>query len=473
MRPSILIIDDDVDICVLLQKYLTKKGFTVNATYSASKALAALKENNYDVVFCDYRLGDKDGKEVLEEIKTTHPLTEVIIITAYSDIKTAVNLIKSGAFDYLCKPLVPDELINITHKALQHRESKLQNKESVTNTTYKQEKKISPSNGANEFMEGKSRAIKELYRKIDMVAPTDYSIILQGESGSGKEVIAKSIHQKSSRSDGPFVALDCGTLSKELANSELFGHMKGSFTGAISDKKGHFEMANGGTLFLDEVANLSYDIQAALLRVIQERKMKRIGGTKEMKLDVRIIVASHEDLRKACQKKTFREDLFHRLNELSLHIPPLRERKKDIEAFAYFFLELTNRETGKQIEGFDEEVLEKFLTYDWPGNIRELRNAIRKAVLLSPSKTITAETLSPEILSSGAEGFPSLREDSDIRDRPNDNTRITGLRDVSAEAEYQTIIEVLKSVNFNKTKAAKLLNIDRKTLYNKIKGHGS
>ncbi len=473
MRPSILIIDDDVDICVLLQKYLTKKGFTVNTTYSASKALTAMKESNYDVVFCDYRLGDKDGKEVLEEIKDAYPLTEVIIITAYSDIKTAVNLIKSGAFDYLCKPLVPDELINITNKALQHRDRKKQNKEPVTAVALKQESKNNASNAASEFMEGQSRAIKELYRKIEMVAPTDYSIILQGESGSGKEVIAKSIHQKSYRSGGPFVALDCGTLSKELANSELFGHMKGSFTGAISDKKGHFEMANGGTLFLDEVANLSYDIQAALLRVIQERKMKRIGGTKEMKLDVRIIVASHEDLRKACRQKTFREDLFHRLNELSLHIPPLRERKKDIESFAYFFLERTNQETGKQIEGFEKEVLERFLSYEWPGNIRELRNAIRKAVLLSPSNMITTETLSPEILASGTEGFPSLQDSDIAQDRSNDNTKITGLRDVSAEAEYQTIIEVLKSVNFNKTKAAKLLNIDRKTLYNKIKGHGT
>lgn len=472
MKQRILIIDDDIDICTLLQRYLTKRGYVVDTTYSASKAFNVLKENRYDIVFCDYRLGDKDGQDVLAEIKKNYPSTEVVIITAYSDIKTAVNLIKSGAFDYISKPLIPEELINIINNAIKHGEERKQ-EDTAAPSPVRNTPVGSSSFRNTDFMEGKSPAIRELYRKIDMVAPTDYSIILHGESGSGKEVIAKTIHQKSNRCKGPFVALDCGTLSRELANSELFGHMKGSFTGAITDKKGHFEMANGGTLFLDEVANLSYEIQAALLRVIQERKMKRIGSTKEMKVDVRIIVASHENLRRACQNKLFREDLFHRLNELSIHIPPLRERKKDIPLFADFFLERTNKETGRQIEGFDDAVMEKFLQYDWPGNVRELRNVIRKAVLLNHSNIITTSALSSELFAPPERIQPQWKPPRTTSIPVHHNPQSTDLKDVSAEVEYQTIIEVLKSVNFNKTKAAKILNIDRKTLYNKIKGHGS
>lgn len=465
MKPNILIIDDDTDICVLLQKYLSKKGFNVETTYSASKAIERIKGEKYDVVFCDYRLGDKDGKEVLQEIKELHPETEVVIMTAYSDIKTAVNVIKSGAFDYMTKPLIPDELISIINRVMRRRENEVQKVVPATFASNHNHKPVS-----NEFLEGESPAIQELYRQVNIVAPTDYSIILNGESGSGKEVIAKMIHERSNRKNGPFVALDCGTLSKELANSELFGHMKGSFTGAISDKKGHFELANGGTLFLDEVANLSYDIQAALLRVIQERKMKRIGGTSEMRIDVRIIVASHENLRKAYQKGTFREDLFHRLNEFSIAVPSLRERKEDIPLFASFFLEKTNREVGKQIKGFDNEVMQIFSNYSWPGNLREFRNVMRKAVLLTPSGKIAKKSLPPELMNPSLAGA-SLATTADLSEDADLRSPITDLKDVSAEIEYQTIIEVLKAVNFNKTKAAKILKIDRKTLYNKIKGH--
>src|SRR5690625_4122098 len=334
MKPRILIIDDDVDICFLLQKYLTKKDFKVDTAFSANKAFKSLKEKKYDVVFCDYRLGDKDGLEVLQEIKEMHPKTEVIIITAYSDIQTAVKLIKSGAFDYIGKPLVPEELVHLINHALEHAKQKAQDPAPAQVP----EKRRHSATKKNEFYKGEGSAIKELYRRVGIIAPTNYSVILHGESGSGKEVIAKTIHERSKRAAGPFVALDCGTLSRELANSELFGHIKGSFTGAVTDKKGHFELANGGTLFLDEIANLSQDIQAALLRVIQERKMKRIGSTKTILLDVRIIVASHEDLRLAYENQTFREDLYHRLNEFSIQIPPLRKREKDIPGFASYFL---------------------------------------------------------------------------------------------------------------------------------------
>ncbi len=463
MKTRILIIDDDADICALLEKYLIQKGFMAESALSASGAFQKLKDKKFDIVFCDYRLGDTSGLDVLTAIKKDCPRTEVIIITAYSDIKTAVHLIKSGAFDYMCKPLIPDELINIIKKALEHRRQKEETPSPIGFLKAKAKHGIKK----DPFFRGSSPPIKEVYRQVEIVAPTDYSIILHGESGSGKEVIAKTIHQKSNRRDQPFVALDCGTLSRELANSELFGHVKGSFTGAISDKKGHFEMADGGTLFLDEVANLSFDIQASLLRVIQERKIKRIGSTKEINLDIRIIVASHEDLRKAYLKHLFREDLFHRLNEFSIKIPPLRDRKTDIPNLADYFLDITNKETGKLIEGFDEEVMEKFLNYAWPGNIRELRNMIRKAVLLTPSGKITTEVLSSELFStySHTDEWPAEQESDPAPSKKVD------LKGVSMEVEYQTIMDVLKSVNFNKSKAAKILNIDRKTLYNKIKGH--
>src|SRR4029078_6708950 len=301
--------------------------------------------------------------------------------------------------------------------------------------------------------------------QIQIVAPTDYSIILYGESGTGKEVMAKTIHELSNRKHMPFIAIDCGTLSKELAGSELFGHVKGSFTGAITDKEGHFELANGGTLFLDEVTNLSYEIQAALLRVIQERKFKRVGGTKEMDVDVRIIVASNENLQDAYRKGKFREDLYHRFNEFSINLPPLRNRKVDIPLFADFFLEKTNKELGKNVEGYEDDVMQMFLSYSWPGNLREHRNVVRRAVLLTPSGKITAKVLPWEIANSNARQPAQENLNGDNVIIPKD----LDLKDAAAKAEYDTIMNVLKDVNFNKTKAAEILKIDRKTLYNKIK----
>ncbi len=463
MKPGILIIDDDVDLCILLQNYLNKKGFSTDISVSAKRAFDHLKKKEYQVVFCDFRLGDKDGSDVLTEIKQRYPHIEVIIITGYSDIRMAVNLIKAGAFDYMSKPLIPEELLSVTNSALKHHKEK----DNEVFASHTPEKKR-PSLQKDEIFEGQSPAIKELYRQVKLVAPTNYSIILHGESGSGKEVVAKHIHQKSKRSSGPFIALDCGTLSRELSNSELFGHVKGSFTGAITDKKGHFEMANGGTLFLDEIANLSYDVQAALLRVIQERKMKRVGGAKELKIDVRIIVASHENLRIAYEKKLFREDLYYRLNEFSIKVPPLRERKEDILSFAHFFLNRTNKETGKQIKGFEDHVMKQFLTYSWPGNIRELRNVIRKAVLLTSTDKISREALSSELFDEPKTEIQ--KTDQELKsDHPQETSQKWDLKSASREREYETILNALKAASFNKSKAAKLLNIDRKTLSNKLK----
>jgi len=469
MKKRILVIDDDADMCVLLNRFLTKNGYEVDTAHSGAKGVEKFKEQKFDAVLCDYRLGDKkDGKDILLEIKAIDPQTIVLIITGYSDIKTAVDVIKLGAYDYITKPLIPDEVLNVLSKALNNVPSAAGGKESAQSPSSKKESK-SASN--NEFLVGTAGATKELYKQIDIVAPTNFSIILYGESGTGKEVIAKTIHEKSSRSNKPFIAMDCGTLSKELAGSELFGHMKGSFTGALTDKEGHFELANGGTLFLDEVANLSAEIQASLLRVIQERKFKRVGGTKEMDVDVRIIVASNENLQEAYRKGKFREDLYHRFNEFSINLPPLRQRKNDIPLFAEFFLSRTQNELNKNLDGFEDEIMDMFINYSWPGNLREFRNVVRRSVLLTNEGKISSATLPWEITNAtgGESSYQAAKPTESATATAKDST--VDLKDTASKAEYEAIMNVLKEVNFNKTKAAELLKIDRKTLYNKIKNY--
>jgi len=462
----ILIIDDDMDICQLLSRFLQRKGFEADSAYSGNKGIAKFREQKFDLVLCDFRLGDKEGREVLKEIKGINPLTAVIIITGYSDIKTAVEVIKHGAFDYITKPLIPEEVLSVINKALA---------EPLTASSVNQmpgiiSKKSGMMNNS-EYLVGQDTATREVYKQIELVAPTNYSVILYGESGTGKEVIANTIHQSSERKDQPFVALDCGTLSKELSGSELFGHVKGSFTGALGDKIGHFEMANGGTLFLDEVANLSSDIQASLLRIIQERKFKRVGGTKETDVDVRIIVASNENLQDAYRRGKFREDLYHRFNEFSINIPPLRNRKNDIPLFADFFMKQSCRELNKTLDGFEPEVMDLFINYPWPGNLREFKNVIRRATLLTASGKINTETLPWEITNAG-----NILNSERIQ--PNNMLSINkqaepDLKNAASQAEYDTIMTVLKQVRFNKTRAAEILKIDRKTLYNKLRVYES
>lgn len=470
MKKKVLIIDDDVDMCTLLSRYLVKKGYEADVAHSASKGIAKFVEEEFDIVLCDFRLGDKDGKDVLLKLKDHNPQVIVIIITGYSDIKTAVDVIKLGAFDYITKPLIPDEVINVIEKALAKSS---QDTEAVTNPAPQQEKKKRTYilSADKEFLIGQDGETAQLYKQIEIVAATNYSIILYGESGTGKELIAKTIHEYSNRKNMPFVAMDCGTLSRELAGSELFGHVKGAFTGAINDKEGHFELANGGTLFLDEVTNLSYEVQAALLRVIQERKFKRVGGLKEMDVDIRIIVASNENLQEAYRRGKFREDLYHRFNEFSINLPPLRNRKFDIPLFADFFLDKTNKELNKNVEGYDDDVLVMFLNYSWPGNLREFRNVVRRAVLLTPYGKITSKVLPWEITNSYT--HPHTQQAENNGNTEAKPVKDLDLKDAAAKAEYDTIMNVLKDVNFNKTRAAEILKIDRKTLYNKIKVYES
>jgi two-component system, NtrC family, response regulator HydG len=472
----ILIIDDDMDMCNLLGRFLQKKGYETDASHSGNKGIAKFKESKFDVVLCDFRLGDKEGREVLREIKQVDPYAIVIIITGYSDIKTAVDVIKSGAFDYITKPLIPEEVLNVISRALQQPAGT--NDTSRASTAVQAAKKPGKPFGDDEFLVGQAPATRELYRQVELVAPTNYSIILYGESGTGKEVIARTVHQNSARKDKPFIAMDCGTLSKELAGSELFGHVKGAFTGALNDKEGHFELANGGTLFLDEVGNLSYEIQAALLRVIQERKFKRVGGVREMETDVRIIVASNENLQDAYRRGKFREDLFHRFNEFSIVLPAFRHRKEDIPLFAEFFLAKSNKELNKNVEGFDPEVMQIFLDYPWPGNLREFRNVIRRSALLTSSGLITARVLPTEIVDNNnfAQSYLQQVEPHPVAQHVQHAHhpivhKETDLKNAAAQAEYDTIMNVLKQVNYNKSRAAEILKIDRKTLYNKIKSY--
>lgn len=474
MRNSILIIDDDMDLCTLLSRFLNKNGYETDIAHTGAKGIARFSEKKFDVVICDYRLGDMEGKDVVSALKKINQQVIVLVITGYSDIKTAVEVIRLGAMDYIAKPLIPDEVLSVLNKALQNSQggSEVSAKGSSPTTVRREAgEKRNYSNG--EYFVGISPATKALYAQVDIVAATNYSIILYGESGTGKEVIAKTIHDLSDRRNKPFIAMDCGTLSKELAGSELFGHVKGAFTGALQDKEGHFELADGGTLFLDEVGNLSPEVQATLLRVIQERKFKRVGGNKEITVDVRLIVASNENLQDAYRKGKFREDLYHRFNEFSINLPPLRSRKEDILAFADFFLDKTTAELNKDIAGFEDDVLQTFMDYSWPGNLREFRNVVRRAVLLTePGKKINSASLPWEITNNNPFAGQNGTETSvaPTMSKPQVREEVN-LKDAAIKAEFETIMSVLQQVNFNKKKAAELLKIDRKTLYNKIKNY--
>ena len=477
---KIVVVDDEADICFLLKRFLSKNDFIVETAQTGKDGLELIESFEPDLVMTDFRLGDITGTELLNAIKSKRPHVPVLIITGYSDIKIAVNVMKLGAYDYITKPLFPDEILVTVKKALADAESEKSGEteyvsgNSETTTAVKPGRKTAHKMKAGYVM-GQSEVADNLFRQVDLVAPTNFSVIIYGESGSGKEAIAHEIHNRSRRKDQPFVAMDCGAISKELAGSELFGHEKGSFTGALQTKIGHFEMANGGTLFLDEVSNLSYEIQVALLRVVQERKMRRIGASKEIDLDVRIIVASNERLLDAARNGKFREDLYYRFNEFTIEVPALRNRKDDLILFATTFLDTTNAELNKNVKGFSDEVMKDFVNYSWPGNLRELKNVIKRATLLSDGELIEEKSLPFEIVN-----YSKLKDLDEEISAPvisspaapepveNEDTK-PSLKTVANEAEYDMIMQVLRDVNFNKSKAARLLNIDRKTLYNKMK----
>jgi two-component system, NtrC family, response regulator HydG len=442
MKKSILIIDDDHYIINLLDNFFRKQGYTAQKLTKGKPAIPLLQKNHFDVVLCDIRLPDIDGKDLLLHIRKVAPDSAVIMMTAYAEIHTAVNSIKQGAFDYITKPIHPDIINDVIKKAIKSKQAEA-------------------SSDTEDFLTGNYSKMLELIDEAKLVAPTDMSVLIQGETGSGKEYIARMIHNLSQRKEKKFIAIDCGAIPKELAGSELFGHVKGSFTGAISDRKGFFEQASEGTIFLDEIGNLSYETQVKLLRAIQYKVITRIGDTKSIPVNLRFISATNSNLKDQVIKNSFREDLYHRINEFKLELPPLRERGDDILLFAQKFLEQANTDLSKSIKGFDDEVEKVFKSYAWHGNLRELRNVIKRSVLVTQDDLVNIHCLPEEIIS----------------DELNKSTLTPGntvfnLKDAAEFAEKATIENALKKVNNNKSEAARLLNIDRKTLYNKIRRLG-
>ncbi|MGC1241992.1 MAG: sigma-54 dependent transcriptional regulator [Chryseosolibacter sp.] len=441
---SILLIEDDLTFSRILEGFLTKKGYQVTISHKGKDGLKAFESQSFDFILLDYRLPDTTGMELLLEIKKTKPSIPVVIMTSFSDIRTAVKAIKSGAHEYITKPVNPDELLMILEQALK--------KEKVTAP-------VSPVK--SQIVLGTSQVARELHEMVKLVAPTNMSVLIEGESGTGKENVARTIHLLSPRSKGPFVAVDCGSLSKELAGSELFGHVKGSFTGAMTDKIGQFEAAHKGTIFLDEVGNLSYDVQVKLLRAIQERIVQPIGSNKDIRVDVRILTATNDDLAESVRKGEFREDLYHRLNEFKLKVPSVKERGKDLYEFLTFFREGANEELQRHVKGFDDEVLRLFENYDWPGNLREMKNVVKRAVLLTTGDNVSLNTLPVEMI----ENMRAM----EIKEKTAGVYDLKALQEVQ---EREMILKTLQEVRYNKSKAARILNIDRKTLYLKMDKYG-
>lgn len=439
MVSTVLIVEDDLTFSTMLKTWLGKKGFDVETASTSARARKILLSKEFDLVISDLRLPDQDGINLLSWLREQKKNIPFIIMTGYAEIQSAVQCMKLGATDYISKPIQPDELLKNINEAiaLPHKETK------------ETENILLPT--ASNFLEGESEAAQQLFNYVRLVAPTQMSVLINGASGTGKEYVAHRIHQLSKRADKPFVAIDCGSIPKDLAASEFFGHIKGSFTGALSDKVGAFEEANGGTLFLDEIGNLSYEVQVQLLRALQERRVRRIGSVKEIEVDVRLVTATNENLKEAIAKGNFREDLYHRINEFTLYMPSLKDRTEDILLFANFFLDQANKELERNLVGFDAEACDALQRYDWPGNLRQLKNVVKRATLLATGDFITCKELGEELHAT----------------ETNQETVNLTLR--NEDDEKQRILQALQQTKNNKTRAAQLLGIDRKTLYNKLK----
>ena len=448
---KILIIDDDTFICKILKKHLQNNEYSAEIAFNGKSALQLFKDKQFDLVLCDFRLPDTSGLDLMQQLKAVKQSVPVVIMTAYADVRMAVKLMKLGASDYITKPIQQEELLGLIKKLLTKQ---------APSATPKNRKTVY-SNG--DFIIGESSKMKYSITLARKVAPTDMSVIVSGETGIGKEYIARFIHENSLRKDKPFLAIDCGAIPKELANSELFGHIKGSFTGAISDKVGVFQKADGGTLFLDEIGNLSYDVQLKLLRAIQERVVSRLGDEKQKSIDIRIIAATNDDLNHEVKENNFREDLYHRLNEFKITLPPLRERPEDINVFMSHFIDSANKELNRNITGVTPEAESVILKYPWYGNLRELKNVIKRAVLMAEGEQIDTDCFPSEIL------HPTTGDNMAQTTPPQDINTNSKLKHASSEIEKKLIIETIQEAGYNKSKAAKILNIDRKTLYNKIK----
>ena len=458
---TILIVDDNKDMQFALSSILKEEGYEIIAAGDGNRAINEVKKRSPNLVLLDIKLPGQDGMKILEDMRRIDKDLIVIMITAYGDVKDAVKAMKLGAFDYITKPFDNEEIVLVIKKALK---TQYLSKEVET-----LRRKLGEKAALEEIM-GESPQIKQVLKQVKIIAPTNMTVILQGESGTGKELIAQMIYQESLRKDKPFVAIDCGAIPETLVESELFGYEKGAFTGAEDRKEGKFEQANGGTFLLDEVANLPQSVQIKLLRVIEERKLQHLGGRKDIKIDVRIIVATNTPLSSAVQAGKFRDDLFHRLNEFHIGLPALKGRKEDIPVLSKLFLQEANQELSKNIKRVSPKAIKVLLDYYWPGNVRELKNVIRKSALLADSDEILLDNLPNDI-------FDSKREDSSlIKDldangpfTPLDSKHLTGFKDKVKKVESELIKKALFSTGGNKVKAAKLLGMNRKALYRKIK----
>ena len=460
MKTPILLVEDDVVFSKMLSRFLERNGYDVIGCYSLEEAEKNLTPA-IKMIFTDLRLPDGDGINFIKQVKDIFPNLPVVVMTSYAEVSTAVEAMKLGAFDYISKPFQQEDVLNVIKNAQNTvfstpKPETVETAAPLSKTDHSSPAKMIKApkvTEENPYIEGVSPASKKLSKFINLVAPTDMSVLIMGESGTGKEVVAKLIHLKSERRNKPFIAVDCGAIPKEIASSEFFGHVKGSFTGAITDKKGHFEEANGGTIFLDEVGNLSYENQIQLLRALQERRIKPIGSSKEIEVDIRVLAATNEDLLEAVNKGDFREDLYHRLNEFAIKVPSLSERKDDLMIFGSYFLEKANEKLHKNVQGFTERAVQKMLNYNWGGNLRELSNVVKRAALLTTTDYISENEL-PDFVMSETRHFPTERFSFSTK-----------------ENERELIIGALHETNNNKTEAAKLLGFTRKTLYNKLKAY--
>ncbi len=441
----------------MLQTWLRRKGFEVDKATSVGAAVKMLVDmKSVDLVLSDLRLPDHDGLRLLAWMHEHSINAPFIVMTNYAEVQNAVLAMKSGAADYIAKPVQPDILLQKINDAMEQntQQSNATIQNSTTQnapTAHNSKLKTHNSEAAPRYIEGKSEASRQLYSYVELVAPTPMSVLILGASGTGKEYVAHRIHDLSQRRDRPFFALDCGAIPRDVAASEFFGHKKGAFTGADADKRGAFEIANGGTLFLDEVGNLSYEVQVQLLRALQERRIRPVGGTKEIDIDIRLVCATNENLEEAVSEGRFREDLYHRINEFTIYMPKLSERGSDLFLFADLFIRHANEELNRNVEGFDSGAAEMLASHSWPGNLRELNNVVKRAVLLTRGSQITTAELT---LAMG-----QIRTDNVLQLHDEDTER-------------QRIITALQQTNGNKAKAARLLGVDRKTIYNKIEKLG-
>ncbi|MBI5244357.1 MAG: sigma-54-dependent Fis family transcriptional regulator [Elusimicrobia bacterium] len=449
----LLIVDDDADLRTSLSRYLAAKGHSVSQAPDAAAALASVETQPVELVFLDLSLPDADGLKVLEDIRRAEPGIPVLILTGNTEVSTAVKAMKLGASDYLLKPFSNEDLSVHLERALRERQ--------LEREVVRLRERLTHQAGAA-LLCG-SPAMRAVYEAVDRVAPTDLTVVLQGESGCGKEVVARLLHEKSPRREGPFLAVDSGALPEALVESELFGYEKGAFTGADRPKLGQFELAAGGTIFLDEVANLPLEAQGKLLRVLQERRIRRLGGKKDVPVDVRVVAATNRDLGAEVRAKRFREDLFHRLDQFTLNLPSMRERREDIEPLARHFLREANRQLGRRVAGFSAQALACLRRRGWPGNVREIQNVVTRAALLA------SERIGVEHLAAEGGGTEAPRREPVRRVPPASLSLKKASRRAAGEAEKKVILEALALTASNKARAARLLGIDRKSLYAKLR----